>query len=191
MIFSNLSDSVLLWFDCYLGWHCVNEPYRARQDFRGDHLHKCDVGKGTNMCVLGSIKEKAYIKSHSSLFSPLKLDSPIPHPKISDHSATSAEHACSIPTYVSFADTNWKRGPWQNGVHWEKENISVIVMLIGKRRGVVCMYLPWFIHGSSIHFLCMEKKNCLLFFFFNYLDNAKKRNQANVSGFPQLKESWI
>lgn len=109
---------------------CVNEPYHAMQGFRGDHFHMCDVGKGANICILGSIKAMVYMESSPSLFSPLKLGSPIPHPKISVRNATSTEHACSIPTHVSFVDTNWKQGPWQNGLHWEKENISVIVMLI-------------------------------------------------------------
>lgn len=119
------------------------------QSFRGDHFHMHDVGKGTNICLLGSIEASVCMESSPSLFPPLKLGSPIPHPKIS--STTSTESACSIPTRVPFADTNWKQGPWQNGLHWEKENISVIVTLLevaivrlgGKGGGIMCMHLLW------------------------------------------------
>lgn len=83
---------------------CVNEPYHALQGFRGDHFRMCDIEKGTNICVLGSIKARVYVESGPFLFSPLKLGSPVPHLKI--HNDTSTEHACGIPHHVSFADTN-------------------------------------------------------------------------------------
>lgn len=154
------------------------------QGFRGDHFHMHDVGKGTNLCVLGSIETSVYTESSPSLFSPLKLGSLIPHPKISN--TTSTEHAYSIPTCVPFAGTNWKQRLWQNGLYWEKENISVTVMLLedaivrlgGKGGGVMCMHLLWFIHGTSIHFSFIEKKNGL--FFQITLILPKKKNQAYI-----------
>lgn len=182
-VFSNLKDSVLLWFDCYLGWHCENEPYHAMQGFRGDHLHKGDVGKETDIPVLKSIKAKVYIKNSSSLFPPLKLGSPIPHSKIS---ANSTEHSCSIPTHVSFADTNWKQGPWQNGLHWEKENISVIVMLIedaivrleGEGRGGLYVCTSFDLSMVLPYIFYLWKRKMVFFFFSNYLDNAKKEESG-------------
>lgn len=48
---------------------------------------------------------------------------------------------------------------------------------------------PWYFHTFFIY----RKEKWSSFFFSNYLDNAKKKEESgecsNVSGFPQLKES--
>lgn len=137
------------------------------------------------------------MESSTSLFSLLNLALPSPTPKSAWVMLPPLNTPIVFPP-MSFADTNWKRGPWQNGQNWMKENISVIVMLIedaivrmGGNGGVLCVCTsfdyPWYFHTFFIY----RKEKCS---FSNYLDNAKKEESgicSNVSGFPQLKESWV
>lgn len=159
-------------------------PSRALEGTTFTHVIQ---GKEFTSVSLGAL-EQGFIWRAIPPFPHWNFDSLIPHPKISVRNATSREHACSIPTHESFADTNWKHGPWQNGLHLEKENISVIVMLIedaivrlgGKERGYV--YAPLWIYPWYFHTFFIYRKEKWSFFQI-ILIIPKKKNQTYVQMF--------